>query len=68
MGSSKTNQTRWERFYAIPTSCAIMPPLTLVLTQYVFVSCVHRRVVEDSVVGSAVCVVHVHAWGVSYML
>ena len=36
---------------------------TLVLTQYVFVSCVHRRVVEDSVVGSAVCVVHVHVHG-----
>ena len=41
----------------------IMPPLTLVLTQYVFVSCVHRRVVEDSVVGSAVCVVHFHVHG-----
>ena len=33
--------------------------------QYVFVSCVHRRVVEDSVVGSAdsVCVVHFHVHG-----
>ena len=33
---------------------------TLVLTQYVFVSCVHRRIVEDSVVGSGVCLVHDH--------
>ena len=48
--------------------CNYAATYTLVLTQYVFVSCVHRRVVEDSVVGSAVCVVHVHAWGVSYML
>ena len=64
MGSSETNQTRWEHFYVIPTSCSIsMPPLTPVLTQYVFVSCVHRRVVEDSVVGSGVCVVHVHVHG-----
>ena len=66
MGSSETNQTRWEHFYVIPTSCSIsMPPLIpwYLNMQYVFVSCVHRRVVEDSVVGSPVCVVHFHVHG-----
>ena len=37
-----------------PTSCAILPPLTQIC--FVFVSCVQRRVVEGSGVGSAIWV------------
>ena len=47
MEASKTNQTRWkspQHFHTIPTSCAILLPLTQIC--YVFVSCVQRRVVE----------------------
>ena len=49
----KTNQIRWEwqNFHTIPTSCVILLPLTQIC--FVFVSCVQRRVVEGSVVGSA---------------
>ena len=39
-----------QHFHTIPTSCAILPPITNMLC--VFVSCV-QRVVEGSVVGSA---------------
>jgi len=51
----KTNQTRqeWQYFHTIPTSCVILPTI----------KCVHRRVVEDSGVGSAGCLVHVHVHG-----
>ena len=66
MEASKTNQTRWEsmtpqHFHTIPTSCAILPPLTQIC--FVFVSCVQRRVVEGSVVGSGGCVVHFDVHG-----
>ena len=66
MQASKTNQTRWEsmtpqHFHTIPTSCAILPPLTQIC--YVFVSCVQRRVVEGSGVGSGGCVVHFDVHG-----
>ena len=61
MEALKTNQTRWEsmtpqHFHTIPTSCAILPPLTQIC--FVFVSCVQRRVVEGSGVGRGGCVVH----------
>ena len=59
MGALKANQTRWEsttpqHFHTIPTSCAILPPLTQIC--FVFVSCVQRRVVEGSGVSSGGCV------------
>ena len=61
MEALKTNQTRWEsmtpqHFHTIRTSCAILPPLTQIC--FVFVSCVQRRVVEGSGVGSGGCIVH----------
>ena len=46
-----------QQFHTIPTSCAILP------TMFVFVSCVHRRVVEGSGMGSAGCGVHVDVHG-----
>ena len=66
MGALKTNQTRWEsmtpqHFHTIPTSCAILPPLTQIC--YVFVGSVQRRVVEGSGVGSGGCVVHFDVHG-----
>ena len=66
MEALKTNQTRWEsmtpqHFPTIPTPCAILPPLTQIC--YVFVSCVQRRVVEGSGVGSGGCVVHFDVHG-----
>ena len=49
-----------QHFHTIPTSCGVLLPLT----QYaLFVSCVHRGVVEGSGVGSAGCVVHVDVQG-----
>ena len=39
-----------QHIHTIPTSCAILQ---------IFVSCVHRRVVEGSGEGIAVCVVYV---------
>ena len=50
-----------QHFHTIPTSCAILPPLTQIC--YVFVSCVQRRVVEDSVVGSGGCILHFDVHG-----
>ena len=47
-----------QHFHTIPTSCAILLPL-----QFVFVSCVERRVVEGSGVGSGRCVVHFDVHG-----
>ena len=57
-----------KHFYTIPTSSAILPPLTQIC--FVFVSCVQRRVVEGSGVSRGGCVVHVgvHAWRVSYVV
>ena len=49
-----------QHFHDIPTSCAILPTM---LCAIVLVSCVHRRAVEDSAVGSAHCVVHVDLHG-----
>jgi len=46
-----------QHFRTIPTSCAILLSLTQIC--FVFVSCVQRRIVEGSVMGSAVRV-HVH--------
>ena len=42
--------------HTIPKSCAILPPLTQIC--FMFVSCVQRRVVEGSGVGSGGRVVH----------
>ena len=42
-----------QHIHTIPTSCAIFQLC------FVFVSCVHRRVVEGSGEGGAGCVVHV---------
>ena len=66
MEALKTNRTRWEsmtpqHFHTIPTSCAILPPLTQIC--YAFVSCVQRRVVESSGVSSGGCVVHFDVHG-----
>ena len=47
-----------QYFHTIPTSGAILPAIC-----FVFVSCVHRRVVEGSGVGSAGCGVHVDVHG-----
>ena len=58
---TKTNQTRWEWHHnTFPPSLHLMPFL-LPLTQicFMFVSCVKRRVVEGSGLGSGECVVHV---------
>ena len=59
-GTLKTNQTRLgmtpKHFHTIPTSSAILLSLTQIC--FVFVSCVQRRVVEGSVVGSGGCVVY----------
>ena len=52
---------RPQHFHTIPTSCAILPPLTQIC--FVFVSCVQRRVVEGSGVGSGGCVVHFDVHG-----
>ena len=49
-----------QYFYTIPTSCAILP------TIFVFVTCVHRRVVlgmEACGTSSTGCVVHVVVYG-----
>ena len=56
MEPSKSNKLDPKHFHTIPTSCAILPPLTQIC--FVFVSCVQRKVVEGSVVGSGGCVVH----------
>ena len=65
MESSKTNQTRMgmtpQHLHTIPTSCAILLPLTQIC--FVFVSCVQRRVFRGSGVGSGGCVVHVDVHG-----
>ena len=73
MEALKTNRTRWEwmtpqHFHTIPTSCAILPPLTQIC--YVFVSCVQIRVVEGSGVSTGGCVVHfdVHGEWVTYVV
>jgi len=44
-----------QHFHTIPASCAILSPLTQIC--FVFVSCVQRRVVEGSWVGTGGCVV-----------
>ena len=59
MEASKTMTP--QHFHTIPTSCAILPPLTQIC--FVFVSCVQRRVVEGSGVGSGGCVVHFDVHG-----
>ena len=48
-----------QHFHTI--SIYILPPLTQIW--FVFVSCVQRRVVEGSGVGSGGCVVHVDVQG-----
>ena len=54
-----------QHFHTIPTSCGVLLPLT----QYaLFVSCVHRGVVEGGGEGSAGCVVHVDVQGEWVML
>ena len=50
-----------QHFHTILTFCEILLPLTQIC--FVFMSCVHRRVVEGSGVGSAGCVVHVNVHG-----
>ena len=50
-----------QYFHTIPTSCAILPPLTQIC--FVFVSCVQSRVVEGSGVVSGGCVVHFDVHG-----
>ena len=65
MEASKTNQTRWkspQHFHTIPTSCAILLPLTQIC--YVFVSCVQRRVVEG---GGWVVHFDTHSLGQSFL-
>ena len=62
MEASKTNQTRWEwhhnTFHTIPTSCAVLPPLTQIWfdKNTVCVCCVQWRVLGGSGVGSGGCV------------
>ena len=50
-----------QHFHTIHTSCAILLPLTQIC--FVFVSCVQRRVVEGSEVGSGRRVVHFDVHG-----
>ena len=52
-----------QHFHTIPTSCTILPPLTQIILCYLFVSCVQRKVVEGSGVGSGGCVVHFDVHG-----
>ena len=66
MEALKTNQSKWEsmtpqHFHTISTSSAILPPLTQIC--YVFASCVQRRAVEGSGVGSGGYVVHFDVHG-----
>ena len=62
----KTSQARWERYHNTFTpSLNLVPFCQLCL---VFVSCVHRRVVEGSGEGIARCVVHVDVHGVCYVV
>ena len=55
-----------QHFHTITTSCAILLPLTQIF--FVFVSCVQRRVMEGSWVGSGGCIVHVDVHGKLVML
>jgi len=50
-----------QHFHTIPTSCAILPPLTQIC--FVFDTCVQRRVVQGSGIGSDGCVVHFYVHG-----
>ena len=63
-GTLKNQQNKMgmtpQHIHTIPTSCAILP--------FVFVSCVHRRVVEGSGEGIAGCVVHVDVHGECYVM
>ena len=70
---TKTNQTRWEpmtpqHFHTIPTSMPFLVPLTQIC--FMFVSCVKRRVVEGSGLGSGECMCSACwcACGVSYVV
>ena len=60
MELSKTSQTRWERLNNTFTQFLHLVPFA---NYALFVSCVHRRVVEGSGEGSAGCVVHVDVHG-----
>ena len=51
-----------QHIHTIPTSCAICQLC------FVFVSCMHRRVVEGSGEGSARCIMHVDVYGECVML
>ena len=68
MEPSKTNpdENDTTTLHTIPTSCAILLPLSQI--RFVFVSCVQRKVVEGSHVGSRGCVVHVDVHGELVML
>ena len=55
-----------QHFHTVPTSCAILLPFTQIRS--VFVSCVQRRFVEGSQVGSRGCAVHVDMHGELAML
>ena len=61
MEPSKTNPTRWEWHHNNFTPSLHLVPFCQLC--FVFVSCVHRRVVEGSGMGSAGCGVHVDVHG-----
>ena len=61
MEPSKTSQTRWERHHNTFTPSLHLVPFCQLC--FVFVSCVHSRVVEGSWEGIAGCVVHVAVHG-----
>ena len=56
-----------QHFHTVPTSCAILLPLTQIRLICV-VSYVQRRVIEGSQVVSRGCVVHVDVHGELFML
>ena len=61
METSKTSQTRCERHHNTFTPSLHLVPFCQLC--FVFVSCVHRRVVVGSGEGSGGCVVHVDVDG-----
>ena len=61
MEPSKTSQTRRERHHNTFTPSLHLVPFCQLC--FVFVSCVHRRVVESSGEGSGGCVMHVEVHG-----
>ena len=66
MEPSETSQTRWERHHNPFTPSLHLVPFCQLC--FVFVSCVHRSVVEGSGEGIAGCVVHVDVHGECVML